>query len=263
MAGGKETPRQKMIGMMYLVLTALLALQVSNAVLEKFAIMNETLAQLVKDTDEKSENQLKAIVESAGKSPKENIIKARQNAEEVRKRTKETLKYIEDLKGRMMAATGNTAVTEGLINDHGSKVAAMMIDPTSKEQEGKKFVDALDKYVADLERLTGEKFDKLTKSPKEIPLFANNEDHKEKSYLTFTFENTPVIAALATVTQVQTEVLEFESKALTKLARDADAGTFKMDNFFPMVKTNTGRVAAGAKYEAELFLTASASSITP
>ena len=36
MAGGKETPRQKMIGMMYLVLTALLALQVSNAVLEKF-----------------------------------------------------------------------------------------------------------------------------------------------------------------------------------------------------------------------------------
>ena len=43
MAGGKETPRQKMIGMMYLVLTALLALQVSNAVLEKFAIINETL----------------------------------------------------------------------------------------------------------------------------------------------------------------------------------------------------------------------------
>jgi hypothetical protein len=40
MAGGKETPRQKMIGMMYLVLTALLALQVSNAVLEKFAIIN-------------------------------------------------------------------------------------------------------------------------------------------------------------------------------------------------------------------------------
>jgi hypothetical protein len=46
MAGGKETPRQKMIGMMYLVLTALLALQVSNAVLEKFAIIYETLEEL-------------------------------------------------------------------------------------------------------------------------------------------------------------------------------------------------------------------------
>jgi hypothetical protein len=49
MAGGKETPRQKMIGMMYLVLTALLALNVSTAVLEKFAIIDDTLSDLVKE----------------------------------------------------------------------------------------------------------------------------------------------------------------------------------------------------------------------
>ena len=36
MAGGKETPRQKMIGMMYLVLTALLALNVSKSILDAF-----------------------------------------------------------------------------------------------------------------------------------------------------------------------------------------------------------------------------------
>jgi hypothetical protein len=51
MAGGKETPRQKMIGMMYLVLTALLALQVSNAVLEKFAIVNDALEELASQTN--------------------------------------------------------------------------------------------------------------------------------------------------------------------------------------------------------------------
>ena len=43
MAGAKETPRQRMIGMMYLVLTALLALNVSNTVLEKFLFMNRTM----------------------------------------------------------------------------------------------------------------------------------------------------------------------------------------------------------------------------
>lgn len=43
MAGLKETPRQKMIGMMYLVLTALLALQVSDALLQKFALLNSSL----------------------------------------------------------------------------------------------------------------------------------------------------------------------------------------------------------------------------
>ena len=43
MAGGKETPRQKMIGMMYLVLIALLALQIKDTVLEKFVLMEAGL----------------------------------------------------------------------------------------------------------------------------------------------------------------------------------------------------------------------------
>jgi hypothetical protein len=68
MAGGQETPRQKMIGMMYLVLTALLALQVSNAVLEKFAIIYETLEELAVDTQKNNANALKSIIDEAGKS---------------------------------------------------------------------------------------------------------------------------------------------------------------------------------------------------
>ena len=43
MAGGKETPRQKMIGMMYLVLTALLALNVSKDILYAFVVVNDGL----------------------------------------------------------------------------------------------------------------------------------------------------------------------------------------------------------------------------
>ena len=43
MAGGKETPRQKMIGMMYLVLTALLALNVSKQVIAAFITLNDKL----------------------------------------------------------------------------------------------------------------------------------------------------------------------------------------------------------------------------
>src|SRR6056300_1421175 len=43
MAGGKETPRQKMIGMMYLVLTALLALNISKQVIAAFVTINDKL----------------------------------------------------------------------------------------------------------------------------------------------------------------------------------------------------------------------------
>jgi hypothetical protein len=43
MAGGRETPRQKMVGMMYLVLTALLALNVSKAILDAFISIEENI----------------------------------------------------------------------------------------------------------------------------------------------------------------------------------------------------------------------------
>ena len=43
MAGGKETPRQKMIGLMYLVLTALLALNVSKQILDAFVAIEDNI----------------------------------------------------------------------------------------------------------------------------------------------------------------------------------------------------------------------------
>ena len=43
MAGYKETPRQKMIAMMYLVLTALLALNVSKEILDAFLVVNKSM----------------------------------------------------------------------------------------------------------------------------------------------------------------------------------------------------------------------------
>ncbi len=49
MSGGVETPRQKMIGMMYLFYTALLALQVDTTVLEKFILINKALEIQIED----------------------------------------------------------------------------------------------------------------------------------------------------------------------------------------------------------------------
>jgi hypothetical protein len=45
MAGGKETPRQKMINMMYLVFIAMLALNMSKEVLSAFGTINESLEE--------------------------------------------------------------------------------------------------------------------------------------------------------------------------------------------------------------------------
>lgn len=261
MAGKNESPRQKMIGMMYLVLTALLALQVSNAVLEKFAIIVGTLDQVAVDANRKNELVLRAISEEAGASQKDNVLKAKENASKVRALTKSTMDNINELKTKMIALSNTTEVNEALINDHSMKVATMMIAP--KSPEGLAFKKQLDDYVTQVNQLSGLSLPTLAKAPKDMPMFANDPDHAEKDFLTFNFENTPVIAALATVTEIQTELLEYENKALEKLRELAGAGTIKFDQIVPMVRPEASVVAAGAKYKADMFITASSSAIVP
>ncbi|MGE0770248.1 MAG: gliding motility protein GldM [Cyclobacteriaceae bacterium] len=261
MAGGKETPRQKMIGMMYLVLTALLALQVSNAVLEKFAIINVTLEELVRENNVKNEQHMQAIVEAGKGKTNPKVLKAVENAQKVRALTKETVAKIDELKGKMIALSGTDQIDEKLINDHSSKVATMMIDPRSPV--GKEFEQSLNNYITQLEQLTGEKYEKIAKSPAEIDFFKDDPDHNKKDFLTFTFENTPPIAALASVNEFTSEMMEIEAKALEKLAVDAETGTIKLNKIIPMVKPKAERVAAGDKYEADMFLAGSMEGLTP
>jgi len=263
MAGGKETPRQKMIGMMYLVLTALLALQVSNAVLEKFAIINETLTTMIGTSTGKNVEQLAGIVKDGSKSPDPKVKRAVENAQKVREATATTIKYMEDLKAEMMKTSGATEIDEKLINDHSSKVAAMMID--KKSPTGKAFEAKLKEYEKQLNEFTAGKvkFESLAKAPKDIPIFAGDDDHVRKDFLTFTFENTPAIAALASVNQIETEILENESLALDYLAAEAGSRVLKVDKVVPMVRAKSSTVAAGAPYEADLFMAASSSALNP
>ncbi len=263
MAGGKETPRQKMIGMMYLVLTALLALQVSNAVLEKFAIINETLTTMIGISTGKNVEQVASIVKDGSKSPDPKVKRAVDNAQKVRETTASTIAYMENLKKEMMKTSGAEKIDEALINDHSSKVAAMMID--KKSPTGKAFEAKLKEYEKQLNEFTGGKvkFESLAKAPKDIPIFAGDEDHVRKDFLTFTFENTPAIAALASVNQIETEILENESLALDYLAAEAGSRVLKVDKVVPMVRAKSSTVAAGAPYEADLFMAASSSALNP
>jgi len=263
MAGGKETPRQKMIGMMYLVLTALLALQVSNAVLQKFAIINETLITMISASSAKNAEHLDGIVKDGSKSSDPKVKRAVENAQKVRATTSETIAYLEGLKKKMMEESGAEKIDEKLINDHSSKVAVMMMDKGSPH--GKEFETRLKDYEKKIREFTGgnAKFESLAKPPGEMPLFKDDVHHNGKDFLTFTFENTPAIAALATVTQTETEILEIESAALDHLAAEAGARVLKVDKVVPMVRAVSNTVAAGAPYEADLFMAASSSALNP
>lgn len=262
MAGGKETPRQKMIGMMYLVLTALLALNVSSAVLEKFIFINGTLEELVQENIQQNANTITGIqstVQEKGNRPAD--VKALDKAKEVRKLTTELLSNMENLKKQMIQITGGTDPKTGKLmgSQDYDKVANMMLQsPTGKE-----FEKELDQYVAKLNEIAGTNFPQLTKDAQDIQIFKDDPNQKTKDFLQITFEATPTAAGLASVTQLQAEALELENSALQKIAEQVGAKDVEFDRIVPMVRPEARIVAAGAPYEADMFITASASGITP
>ncbi len=102
MAGGKETPRQKMIGMMYLVLTALLALNVSKAILDAFVAIEENI-QVANINEygrgEEKRLDLKEVAEDkSAPDVQKKAIALMKFVAQIDEMTAKEIKFIDDLK---------------------------------------------------------------------------------------------------------------------------------------------------------------------
>ncbi|MDW3208795.1 MAG: gliding motility protein GldM [Reichenbachiella sp.] len=262
MAGGKQSARDKMIGMMYLVLTALLALQVSNSVLEKFIFINQAFELTNEEKVTNNAKKLESIqnaVSDAGNREKDVAVMTK--AQEVRAETTQILKMLEVYKEELIARTGG-------IQD-GVYVGQKDIDAPSalfvNEKEGDKLKEKLNGYSKFLRNITGdEDIGDLAKDAKDIPVFAKDPNQNKKGFADLNFgHNTPMVGALASLSQFQSDVISEETKALEDLARQVGAEDLKFDQIVPMVKPHSKVVAAGTKYEADLFIAASSSSVSP
>ncbi|WP_310396858.1 gliding motility protein GldM [Hymenobacter sp.] len=261
MAGGKETPRQKMIGMMYLVLTALLALQVNSAILLKFKFIDDSLLGVNGKTSAAADGTIKGIQAAVVKNQNQARDKAvLVQSEEIRAKTKDMITYLRDIRQQLLKATENTGPE--IVNMSGEdKVAITMLGGkkngvayTGLKPKLNEYADYIKRYVPEAGQLALD--GKEDKRVTEV-------SQKTKNFAELNFENTPVVAALATISQKETEILEYEAEALKKQAEKVGAKTIVFDKIGAFASAESNTVAAGTKYKAELFLTASATSISP
>ena len=111
MSAPKETPRQKMIGMMYLVLTAMLALNVSTEVLKSFITVNEAMETTNKNYVKKNEG-IYAIFQQAYAANEAKVADQWQKAMQVREKTKGLYDYIQQTKHELIAMTEGISIEE-------------------------------------------------------------------------------------------------------------------------------------------------------
>ncbi|GAB2691374.1 gliding motility protein GldM [Hymenobacter frigidus] len=261
MAGGKETPRQKMIGMMYLVLTALLALQVNSAILLKFKFIDDSLLGVNDKTSVAADGTIKGIQAAVLKNQNQARDKTvLQESEEIRSKTKEMTAYLRGLREKLLKATENTGPEMTNLSGE-DKVAITMLGGKNNGLAYTELKPKLNDYSTFIKKYV----------PSASPLALDGKEdtrvteksQKTKNFAELNFENTPVVAALATISQKETEVLKYEAEALSAQAQKVGAKTIVFDKIGAFASAESNTVAAGTKYKAELFLTASASSISP
>jgi gliding motility-associated protein GldM len=266
MAGGKESPRQRMINMMYLVLTAMLALQVSNAILQKFVLLDNSLTQANSAANVSNNQTLKQMDESITKNGNKPVDRQYYTqGVNVRKETENITSYLESLKTRIvMEAGGGINKETGAIENLAEEDKVTSIFVTNKE--GDKMKKKIEDYVAYLQKVVAKDYtyNSLTLDGDKDPAMKSADAMtRGKSFVNLNFTTTPVPAAMASISQKISEIRRYENEALKVLASKVGLAEIKFDKIFAVVVPDSRTVVAGQTYKSEIMIGAFSSTITP
>lgn len=284
MSGGKETPRQKLIGMMYLVLTALLALNVSSTVIDKFVFLDDSLVRANRETEERNvqivENIAKTVDDTGNRDEDVKVVDA---AQAIRQETAKALKVLTELKVTLIEESGGyedgkepeySGDAKHLMGKTDYSTVGHYMMPVEENGKGhgaelKTLLNGYPEYLkTQLSALSATEselahYNDIALDADQDPVYSADPNQKGKDFATLAFSDSPTPAGLATISEFQSRILGYETRALDYLSDKVGAGDLKFDVVFPMVKPESKYVAAGTKYSAKLFISASSSGVTP
>jgi gliding motility-associated protein GldM len=276
MAGGKMSPRQKMINMMYLVLMALLALNVSKEILKSFHLFEKSFNAAALNINSKSLSTMNAL-QTAMDEKKSKTEPYMNRAIAVRQETASFLKYIDGINvkieewygGREEQLAGVTGVTALISPDQMEDHAKFYTENDYKEgyAVAKRINDARENIASYLKPKapgltdsTNIKDDQLYKDAiATSQLRAGN----DKQWVIESLEHNPAAGVTALLSRIKNDAQTLEATVLEKLAQQVDATDYKFDKLIATVLPSSNYVMEGENYEADILLVASSSQSMP
>ena len=250
------TPRQKMINLMYIVLTAMLALNVSSDVLDGFTQVHDGLNR----TNSNVGLRNSAIYGQLGAFAEQNPDKGQawlDKASDVRRATATLVAYVDSLKYEIVRRVdGKDADPDNIVNrDDLEAAAVVMLSPGNPRGTIlRQRIDAYSDYVLSLlpdsttRRTVGEALD--TKAVTRRGTLA------PQSWEESRFDQQPVVAAVTLLTKLQNDILYAEGEALSSLLSHVDAGDVRVNELNALVLPQSRMVMRGGKYSANILLAA-------
>lgn len=258
MAGGKQSARQKMINLMYLVFIAMIAMNMSKEVLSAFGLMNAKLIDNNQSADVRNAQFMQGLADKVTEQPaKYAPLKA--EADQITSLGNTLSTYLEDLKGKMTATVDDPSNYQSM--DGTDWLDQYFFSGDKITKNGQEFLTQIETYrngvkavlannpdlkdiVADVEK----KFatDKVT-----------NNEGKSLEWLDYNYKGYPLVASLTKMTQLQSDIKTTEAEMLSSML----AGKLKVEasltNFDAIVVPDktaffngeqfTGRIILGKK----------------
>ncbi|MCQ2608226.1 MAG: hypothetical protein MJ197_06020 [Bacteroidales bacterium] len=290
MGHGKETPRQKMIGMMYLFYTALMALNVSKDVLDSFIKINNSLNVTNENFISKNEIAYAAIDKAYMANPGK--AKAIYDLSLVLKEKADSLvaemQYYKDTiifyADKIDRSTCFTIPGKGnrlhIVTDEGDTVsleeqcqskdnldiaAQIMVGTNQGEDEscgGKKLELSISKF-RDWVLETSAKYgaDSLSAQANSVKKTLNTDkvighDGALTSWASSQFEHIPLMGAITVLTQWQSNIRNVEGDLLNLMYGQLDATSFKFNKLSPVILAPSTYIMQGNEYSSQIFLAA-------
>ncbi|MDR3679629.1 MAG: gliding motility protein GldM [Flavipsychrobacter sp.] len=257
-----KEPRQKMINLMYLVLTALLALNVSNEILHAFKVINKSISGSNESIEGKNKELYDQIQTNAAQAGHEKVIPYRDKAFAVRKSADSMYNYLQEWKNRIIVAADGADEEGNPKRDDNINIATDMLvekkgGDTLRDRitEVRKFMlSQLDpKDTAELSRQISLKID-LPKKTEENP---------KQDWKAGFFHNVPTIAAVTMFAKFQNDVRNSEALIISKIFQEAHSTEVRFDAIKAIAVPKTSYVLTGQKVEAEILLAAYNKTLQP
>lgn len=269
MASGSVSPRQKMINMMYLVLTAMLALNVSAEILKAFSMINNSLEATNGSIRQKNDGLYAAFEKKMADEPgktKPNYDKAML----VKKESEELLKFVSQIKDQMTDLGGNKngkvdpedfKTEQGItrvIDDGNIDISStLLVIPDGKSKLGMELRDRINAYrqkidgvIAPADKNRVKIYMEEAKDPDKKP------GEAAKNWLQSSFGEMPLMGAITLLTKFESDIRNTETEVVGYLLGAIDAASFKFDQLVAKVIAPSNYVLMGQDYEADVLLVA-------
>ena len=255
MAGGKQSPRQKMINLMYLIFIAMLAMNMSKEVLQAFGLMDNKLvaandAATSRNKRSYEDLALKAVEQS------EKYSDEAAKADKIQKLSDDYYAYIEGIKEEMKATVDDPTDYETMDSGKFLDEKFFKGNDGMYHEAGQEFVDRMNKYRSDLDAVMGKGNEGLKKDVDSR--FATdkvaNREGQEIFWLDYNYKGFPLVASITKMTQIQADIKTTESEVLGNMLQGQMASDVSMNNYQAILIPNTPATLQGENFQGKIVL---------